>query len=395
MSKVVYLTQASPMSTAPVEEVETERVPSPKHDEYFSGHNSSAVSYFLPSTQRKPRSNLMSKGELTPSSMNSLTQHENREHNDPTRQLVFSSSQMSTLLPTPASQESVELESFQRSKVQFETPQQLEVGTSSVDSETVTVSSISATPRVDDTHHLHSDSDEAQHLTIVTLEVHACTRGNLLPDPQFDPISAIVYHVKFLIHGAASRFTDVTGVLLLPAMPQHGAAGKGLSLSQSSTYSAPTAHTPPLGLPPGIRVDCFTGEHALLHGLVRLVRQYDPDIVCGYEVQKQSLGYIIERAALLQRNLCEEMSRIIPLKITNAPRRRFDPAANYATTHSSGITIPGRVVLNLWRILQSELKLNIYTYENVCWNVLREWHYHVPAATLSVWVQSDSSCVGG
>lgn len=34
-----------------------------------------------------------------------------------------------------------------------------------------------------------------QHLTLLSLEVHVVTRGNLLPDPQYDPVAAIFYAV--------------------------------------------------------------------------------------------------------------------------------------------------------------------------------------------------------
>ena len=34
--------------------------------------------------------------------------------------------------------------------------------------------------------------------------------------------------------------------------------------------------------------------------------------------------------------------------------------------------IAGRVVLNLWRVLKGEVSLNIYTFENCCFHILRE-----------------------
>jgi len=37
----------------------------------------------------------------------------------------------------------------------------------------------------------------------------------------------------------------------------------------------------------------------------------------------------------------------------------------YEELHASGIDVPGRLTLNLWRLLRSELKLGTYTQVNV------------------------------
>jgi DNA polymerase zeta len=43
----------------------------------------------------------------------------------------------------------------------------------------------------------------------------------------------------------------------------------------------------------------------------------------------------------------------------------------WGRTHASGIHIVGRVVLNLWRLMRGEVKLNIYSLEAVADAVLR------------------------
>ena len=39
------------------------------------------------------------------------------------------------------------------------------------------------------------------------------------------------------------------------------------------------------------------------------------------------------------------------------------------------LVIAGRVVLNLWRVLRSDLALNIYTFENCSFHILNERVY--------------------
>lgn len=47
-----------------------------------------------------------------------------------------------------------------------------------------------------------------------------------------------------------------------------------------------------------------------------------------------------------------------------------DDPTGYNARHTSGINLTGRIVLNLWRIIRSELALTIYSFENVVFHVL-------------------------
>lgn len=38
--------------------------------------------------------------------------------------------------------------------------------------------------------------------------------------------------------------------------------------------------------------------------------RFDPDILVGYEVQMRSWGYLLQRAAVLGVNLCQQLSRV-------------------------------------------------------------------------------------
>jgi DNA polymerase zeta len=59
--------------------------------------------------------------------------------------------------------------------------------------------------------------------------------------------------------------------------------------------------------------------------------------------------------------------------------------------HTSDLHVVGRVVLNLWRMMRDELKLQSYRFENVIAAVLRERIPHIPQGQLHVWFCSVHS----
>ena len=63
----------------------------------------------------------------------------------------------------------------------------------------------------------------------------------------------------------------------------------------------------------------------------------------------------------------------------------------YGQLHASGIHCSGRIVINLWRTLRGELKLNIYTFEACVAALLQLRTPHLPPQTLHVWW---TSCQG-
>lgn len=71
-------------------------------------------------------------------------------------------------------------------------------------------------------------------------------------------------------------------------------------------------------------------------------------------------------------------------QVASMVERRND---EYGVLHASGIHVAGRIVLNLWRLLRSELKLRIYTFESCVAAVLQLRTPHVPAWQLSQWFQ--------
>lgn len=114
----------------------------------------------------------------------------------------------------------------------------------------------------------------------------------------------------------------------------------------------------------------------------------------GWDIQGGSLGFLAERALHLGIGLLGKISRTpsetktaagdldIPEKglLDNiCPESIVEPVIiedaiiedEWGRTHASGVHVGGRIVLNVWRLMQSELKLTMYTIEAVADAVLR------------------------
>lgn len=191
-------------------------------------------------------------------------------------------------------------------------------------------------------------------LTVLSVEVLGASRGGLRPDPGRDPAVAVCYEVQ---EGDTICFT---GVL---TWSRYGAA--------------------PLGLGSRVRVDVVESERHLLLALAAVVEAVDPDFVVGYEVQRESLGYLCDRAEKLDFPLAAALSRT-PAGPQDA-RHRND---SWGDTHGSGLWLVGRIVLNLWRSMRQQLRLPIYSAEHVAWATLRKRVPRVSLPTLARWADA-------
>lgn len=127
-------------------------------------------------------------------------------------------------------------------------------------------------------------------------------------------------------------------------------------------------------------IEFVKSELELIERFCTIVQQSDPDMLVCYDM-KLSLYYILKRAKLKYNlDLLVKFSRI-PKQQDNTTRTRSHMAAN-------GDDLPviiGRILLDLWRILRSEITLNIYTFENAIYHVLHERVPHYDISLISKW----------
>ncbi|KAF7817900.1 DNA polymerase zeta catalytic subunit isoform X1 [Senna tora] len=231
-----------------------------------------------------------------------------------------------------------------------------------------------------------------QQLTLLSLEVPelelvlAESRGDLLPDPRFDSINIV-----------ALGFQNDSDTMIEVLVLLHNK----LEPCQRS-FDALL----------GCKVLVFTDEKELLKELIKIVSSSDPDILMGWDIQGGSLGYLAERASHLGLGLLNSLSRspseswIASEDTGTSEKDILEPAIpdissagdcvqetsiiedEWGRTHASGVHVGGRIVLNVWRLIRGEVKLNLYSVEAVGEAVLRRKVPSIHCRVLTKWFSS-------
>ncbi|XP_071136539.1 uncharacterized protein [Mytilus edulis] len=136
------------------------------------------------------------------------------------------------------------------------------------------------------------------------------------------------------------------------------------------------------GIDDNLQIAYVETEIGLFNSFKDLITRLDPDLLVGYEIQKSSWGYLLQRAAQVGIGLCSQISRIPEEKRGSHFSAEKD---EYGADSMSEIHIVGRIVLNLWRVMRHEVTLNIYTFENVMFHVLHQRTPKYSFRNLNTW----------
>lgn len=223
----------------------------------------------------------------------------------------------------------------------------------------------------------------------MSCELHLSSREHLRPDPEFDPVLALFYSIT---HDAPPVSTSgplfVTGVIVI---------GEKDLLNKSGVVLE------------DLHVELVPDELSLFRRLSLLVADWNPDLLVGYEIEMLSWGYLLQRGKKMGWPVHDWLSRIP----NGRPERTALPESGdiieggYIVEKNSDIAVPGRIVLNLWRLLRVEVinfaimsneEVNVflfrcllqiavqsYTYENMAFHLLHRRVPLFPFHQLSSW----------
>lgn len=101
-------------------------------------------------------------------------------------------------------------------------------------------------------------------------------------------------------------------------------------------------------------------EQDMFNSLIKLIEQHNPDILVGWEVEALSWGYIFQRAFHLNLNN-------FPIRISKVPHMqvfsKFDAHVSERDDVNE-IKVPGRNILDVWRIMRHEAG-KLYYFQGV------------------------------
>lgn len=199
-------------------------------------------------------------------------------------------------------------------------------------------------------------------LSVLSIEIHARCQGTLLPNPTSDPIIGIFW--AYQDFGLSDQ--PSAGCMLSTQHLQHHAGFLNITDYVVTIYDT---------------------EIELVHAFIDLVREKDPDAVLSFEMQNSSIGFIEERTKTAFSFSAEaELGRLIAAE-------KDDPGYSdrWGETHATSVKISGRHVLNLWRVMRSEMNLLQYTLENVAFHQLKIRIPKYNHFDLQRWLASNSA----
>lgn len=211
----------------------------------------------------------------------------------------------------------------------------------------------------------HDPNKASPTLSNLYLEVHSNTLNDLLPNPLKDPISMLVY--KFYNPSRVNcESEECSGLLMYDPenLLELRYKLKGVSLSASC------------------HLDVFDDELSMFDSFISIVVKLDPDLLTGYEVHSSSWGYLIERYnSLVDGNILALLGRCI----TSSEGIQMN---RWGYTHSTSYKFNGRHMINLWRVLKSDISLTSYTLENLSQKILHRTLPRYLNKQLSLWLKS-------
>lgn len=194
----------------------------------------------------------------------------------------------------------------------------------------------------------------------MSVEIHVQTRGDLRPNPEIDPISAIFYRIHNDVPEDHRRAPSVCGIIL---NHEHGLAATDRLDPYKYNKCSYVAD-----------VVTVANERELYEKFLLLISFWDPDIFAGYEIEQVSWGYVIQRGYTLEMNLMKMLSRVPTAGKVHVSEEEEQELLEMHE-YSAGLKIPGRILLDIWRLMRHEIALTSYSFENIVYHIL---HRRVP-----------------
>lgn len=193
----------------------------------------------------------------------------------------------------------------------------------------------------------------------MSLEIHVRTRGALRPDPMYDEIICLFYNIQ---NNTPDDPLDIDSTD--HPLPNNVA---GVIINENpARRSGRIART----VGDRLEVHQVLSEAELLLTLVQLIGHWDPDIFAGFEIEMASWGYVLRRSQTLNINLAAMMSRVPTHVVRDVPQENDEIPTDWGGFRQFEVKLCGRIFLDVWRLMRSEIALTSYTFESVMYHIM-------------------------
>lgn len=192
-------------------------------------------------------------------------------------------------------------------------------------------------------------------LRILSFDIECAAKPGRFPDPTLDPVIQIANYVS--VHGQEKPIINNIFVL--------------------------NTCTPILG----VDVRCFRTEKELLAAWSEFVRLTDPDILTGYNIVNFDFGYLCDRAAALGLTGFNFFTRVNEKRVS--VKDTTFSSAQTGTRESKEWSIEGRIVFDMYQVIQRDYKLSSYTLNNVSSHFLKQQKEDVHHSMITVLHESE------
>ncbi|CAF0813289.1 unnamed protein product [Rotaria sordida] len=175
-------------------------------------------------------------------------------------------------------------------------------------------------------------------LRIMSYDIECAGRKGIFPEPEHDPVIQIASMV--IRQGDKEEFIKTVFTLGTCA----NIAGVGV-------------------------MECKT-EHELLERWADFVREVDPDIITGYNIQNFDFAYLLTRAKHLNISTFPYLGRLKDVKTT--ARTTVLQSKQLGRRENKQINLEGRILFDLLLVLLREYKLRSYTLNAVSFHFLQQ-----------------------
>ncbi|CAF1669038.1 unnamed protein product, partial [Adineta ricciae] len=186
-------------------------------------------------------------------------------------------------------------------------------------------------------------------LRIMSYDIECAGRKGIFPEPEHDPVIQIASMV--IRQGEKEEFIKTVFTL-----------GTCANIA-------------------GVEViECKT-EHELLEKWADFLREVDPDIITGYNIQNFDFAYLLARAKHLNINTFSYLGRLKDVKTT--ARTTVLQSKQLGRRENKQINLEGRILFDLLLVLLREYKLRSYTLNAVSFHFLQQQKEDVQHSIIS------------